>query len=88
MPLYELTAIARKKDCKAIILSGAIEPSDQLLTEDLPALVKDSLIPVLVGGLSSVYACDAINDAGAESLGRDINHGLQRLAKIISDFES
>jgi len=86
MPLNELVAVARKKDCKAILLSGAIEPPRQLLSDDLPALVKEIQIPVLIGGLSSVYSCDAINRAGAEALGRDIDHGLRRLAEIFSDL--
>jgi len=88
MPLNELAPVARKKDCEAIVLSGAIEPQGQLLKDDLPALVNEISIPVLIGGLSSVYACDAINHAGAESLGRDIDHGLQRLAQILSDSVS
>jgi DNA-binding transcriptional MerR regulator/methylmalonyl-CoA mutase cobalamin-binding subunit len=87
MPLNELAAVARKKDCSAILLSGAIEPSNKLLADDLPALVNETQIPVLIGGLSSVYSCDAINRAGAESLGRDIEHGLRRLEEIISDFD-
>jgi cobalamin-dependent methionine synthase I len=85
-PLNELVAVARKKDCKAILLSGAIEPSRRLLSDDLPALVMEIQIPVLIGGLSSVYSCDAINRAGAEALGRDIDHGLRRLAEIFSDL--
>ena len=88
MPLNELSAVARKMDCMAIVLSGAIELSQRLLIEELPELVKASGIPVLVGGLSSVYSCDAIDHAGAESLGRDIDHGLQRLAQILSDSVS
>jgi len=84
MPLNELATVARKKECVAILLSGAIEPSMQLLTVDLPALVADAMMPVLIGGLSSVYSCDAIDRAGAEALGRDINHGLQRLKEILS----
>ena len=85
MPLNELAAVALKKNCSAILLSGAIEPSKQMLTVDLPALVAEAMVPVLVGGLSSVYSCDAINRAGAEALGRDINHGLGRLEAILSD---
>jgi DNA-binding transcriptional MerR regulator len=85
IPLNELATVARKKNCRAILLSGAIEPSRQLLTVDLPALVAETMIPVLVGGLSSVYGCDAINRAGAEALGRDINHGLERLEAILSE---
>lgn len=84
MPLGELASIARKKRCAAILLSGAIEPSKEMLTEALPRLVARSAAPVLIGGLSSVYACDAINRAGAEALGRDIEHGLHRLDEVLS----
>jgi DNA-binding transcriptional MerR regulator/methylmalonyl-CoA mutase cobalamin-binding subunit len=82
MPLDELAPVARKKGVAAIVLSGAIEPSKETLTRGMPRLVAAKAAPVLVGGLSSVYACDAINRAGAEALGRDIQHGLQRLAEV------
>jgi DNA-binding transcriptional MerR regulator/methylmalonyl-CoA mutase cobalamin-binding subunit len=84
MPLAELARVAQKKNCSAIVLSGAIEPSLATLSADLPDLVKDAGVPVMVGGLSSVYSCDAINKAGAEALGRDLEHGLQRVAEILS----
>ncbi|MCU0990931.1 MAG: hypothetical protein MUE63_15520 [Xanthomonadales bacterium] len=84
MPLSELWSVARKKHCAAIVLSGAIEPSKETLTRGLPELVTRSPVPVLVGGLASVYACDAIGRAGAEALGRDIEHGLQRLGQVLS----
>jgi DNA-binding transcriptional MerR regulator/methylmalonyl-CoA mutase cobalamin-binding subunit len=84
MPLDELGYVAKKKHCSAILLSGAIEPSDKTLSKDLPKLVSTAGMPVLVGGLSSVYACDAINRAGAEALGRDVEHGLSRIGEILS----
>jgi DNA-binding transcriptional MerR regulator len=83
MPLEPLAAIARKKDCSAILLAGAIEPSKEVLENDLPDLVAKRVVPVMVGGLSSVYACDEITKAGAEPLGRDIEHGLQRIGEIL-----
>ena len=85
MPLGELAAVAQKKHCSAIMLSGAMEPAPTTLEHDLPALVEACGIPVLVGGLSSVYACNAINRSGAEALGRDIDHGLARLGEILSN---
>jgi DNA-binding transcriptional MerR regulator/methylmalonyl-CoA mutase cobalamin-binding subunit len=84
MPLDELAAVASKKQCDAVVLSGAIEPSKETLAHDLPELVENCPAPILIGGLSSVYACDAINRAGAEALGRDIDHGLRRLAETLS----
>ena len=84
MPLRDLSVVASKKGCAAIVLSGAIEPSKKTLDQELPDLVDVSVAPVLIGGLSSVYACDAIGRAGAEALGRDIEHGLQRLAEVLA----
>jgi len=84
MPLHELGIVAKMKHCSAILLSGAIEPSERTLNKALPALVKEAKIPVLVGGLSSVYACDAINRTGAEALGRDIKHGLERIKELLA----
>lgn len=82
MPLHELAFVAAMKQCDAILLSGAIEPSTETLTEALPALTRSTGVPVLVGGLSSIYCCEAINRAGAEALGRDIDHGLKRIDEI------
>ena len=85
MPLAELGPVARQKNCAAIMLSGVMELSERTVGKDLPALVNSVAIPVLVGGLSSVYSCDSIGRAGAEALGRDIEHGLQRLAEILGE---
>jgi DNA-binding transcriptional MerR regulator len=84
MPLDDLAPVARSKGCAAIVLSGAIEPAKETLNRNLPRLVAANKAPVLIGGLSSVYACDAITRAGAEALGRDIEHGLQRLAEVLA----
>ena len=65
MPLEELATVAKKKNCGAIIVCGAIEPNNQVVNVELPRLVKDSGVPVMVGGLASVYRSDAIDKAGA-----------------------
>ena len=84
MPLEYLAKVARAKRCVAIVLSGAIEPTAGVLSASLPDLVAAVDIPVLVGGLASVYACDAITRSGAEPLGRDIDHGLRRLEEVLA----
>jgi len=84
MPLQELAFVASKAQCDAIVLSGAIEPSTGTLTKDLPSLVGAVDIPVFVGGPASVFACDAINKAGAEALGQDMEHGLRRLKERLA----
>ena len=81
-PLNQLAAIACSRKCRAIVLSGAIEPSQTILTVDLPALVKDSPVPVLIGGPGSVNIRDEINRSGAEALGTDIDGGVKRLKAL------
>lgn len=85
MPLEYLPQVAGSKHCSAIVLSGAVEPSARVLTDGLPDLVRATPIPVFVGGLASVYGCDAITKAGAEPLGRDIDHGLRRIDEVLSE---
>ena len=84
MPLADLESVSRQKKPSAIVLAGAIEPSRRTLNDELPKLVSKVSVPVTVGGLSSVYACDAIDKAGAVALGRDIDIGLQRLSELLS----
>jgi len=84
MPLDELVPVARKQQCAAIILAGAIEPPKETFSCDLARLVKESAVPVLVGGVASVNCCNSINRSGAEALGRDIEHGLQRLDELLT----
>ena len=83
MPLEELAEVAKKSNCNAIVLSGAIEPTQKTLGKNLPDLVQQSSVPVFIGGQSSVLACDAINNSGAEALGVEIEHGLKRLKELV-----
>jgi len=79
MPLQELARVAAKTKANAIVLSGAIEPTKNIVNRDLPALVSSVSIPVFVGGQASVYAVDAIKKSGAVALGQDMDLGLRRL---------
>jgi DNA-binding transcriptional MerR regulator/methylmalonyl-CoA mutase cobalamin-binding subunit len=79
MPLDELALVADKTQCDAIILSGAIQPDETVLRQDLPQIVKNVSIPVFVGGQVSVFAADEIHKSGAEALGQDMERSLRRL---------
>ena len=81
MPMEDLPFVAERAHCRAIVLSGAIQPDEDVLARALPDLVAKSKVPVYVGGLASVLACDAINKTGAEALGQDMDLGLRRLAE-------
>jgi len=79
MPMQELVRVAAKTESDAIVLSGAVQPEETVLKQDLPQLVKAVSIPVFVGGRASVFAADAIGKTGAETLGQDMELGLRRL---------
>jgi len=78
-PLQELARVAVKTESDAIVLSGAVQPAEAVLSRSLPELVKAVSIPVFVGGQASVLAAGAIGKAGAEALGQDMELGLKRL---------
>jgi DNA-binding transcriptional MerR regulator/methylmalonyl-CoA mutase cobalamin-binding subunit len=84
MPLAELGYAARSSQADAIVLSGSIEPEAKRLDIELPRLVLEAGVPVLVGGLASVRERDAIVAAGAVPLGTDIGAGLRHLRDTLA----
>jgi len=83
-PLQELVRVADKTKSDAIVLSGAVQPAEAVLSQDLPKLVEAVSIPVFVGGQASVLAADAIGKAGADALGQDMELGLKRLSTLLA----
>jgi len=79
MPMQELARVAGKTKSDAIVLSGAVQPAETVLSQDLLQLVNAVSIPVFVGGQASVFAADVIGKTGAEALGQDMELGLRRL---------
>lgn len=80
MPLHELAQVAKKTRADAIVLSGSINPERKTFAAELANLTASCKIPVFIGGQASVFACDAIDKAGAIALGNDLELGLQRIA--------
>lgn len=83
MPLEELPAAGAKTQSDAILLSGLLELPPAILRRKLPELVKNSELPVLLGGRSSVVCFDALKRVGVEPLGSDIETGLRRLTELV-----
>lgn len=83
MPLDELAGAAERTKCQAIVLSGLLEVSTDLLKRELPALAKASSVPVFMGGRASVRSLDAVRRSGVEPLGADVDTGLKRLQQHI-----
>jgi DNA-binding transcriptional MerR regulator/methylmalonyl-CoA mutase cobalamin-binding subunit len=87
MPLEQLSYVARRAQAQGIVLSGSIEPGSKLFSDELPALVREAAIPVIVGGQTSVRHRDELVSAGATPLGVDIGTGLRLLQSLIPTLE-
>lgn len=83
MPLDKLVDVVQKTGCKAIVLSGILQPGSETLNHALPALTRQSPVPVFLGGHASVQVHDALKRAGVEMLGTDLNSGLQKLRNAV-----
>lgn len=83
MPLDELPAAARKTGCEAIVLSGLVAPTLDILDQQLPKLTSEVEVPVFLGGRVSVLAHDALLKAGIHTLGTNLQTGLQRVHQAV-----
>ena len=83
MPLEELPAAVRKTGCKALVLSGVIEPKENVIKEQLPRLVGELSIPVFVGGPVTATSFDVLKKSGVQLIGSDIETGLRQISKSL-----
>jgi DNA-binding transcriptional MerR regulator/methylmalonyl-CoA mutase cobalamin-binding subunit len=82
MPLRELVFSAKRAACDAIVISASIDPSEHLLKQELPRLVKTSPYPVFIGGQTSIRHADLIKRAGAHAIGTEIRGSIRRMDEI------
>jgi DNA-binding transcriptional MerR regulator len=88
MPLAELPLVVERTKCDAIVLSGSIKPSPELLAEQLPELVKRVAVPVFVGGTTATNYADEITRTGARSVGSDLTLGLRDIDRVLGAFDN
>lgn len=84
VPLAELAYATHRSQAGAIVLSGSIEPGLEQFEQDLSRLVRESSVPVFIGGQTSVRRRDAIVAAGAVPLGSDIAAGLGHIGAALA----
>ena len=84
MPIEDLSQVAEKSACSAIVLSGTVQPAPDVFSNQLPALVASSKVPVFIGGPCSMAASSIIERAGAIICGADIEIGIARIDKILA----
>ncbi len=83
MPLAELPIVVQRTGAEAVVLSGSIDLAAEVLTNDLPALVRALRVPVFVGGGSATTHAAAIDAAGALVAGESLLQGIQHIAAVL-----
>ncbi|MEO7742948.1 MAG: MerR family transcriptional regulator [Usitatibacter sp.] len=76
-PFEEIAIAARRSACEGVVVSHSIDPAPGTLERRLAALVRESRVPVFVGGASSTRHRPAICAAGAIPLGAEIEQGVR-----------
>lgn len=83
MPLGELPAAIKKTGSDALVLSGVVEPEENIINEQLPRLVKGLSVPVFLGGAAAAGSFDALRKSGIHLIGTDIQAGLKQISKYL-----
>jgi DNA-binding transcriptional MerR regulator len=82
-PLEQLPTVLQQQSCAGIVLSGSARPSRGLLESELSELVKNSDVPVFIGGKTAAKHQKKIEAAGAISLGETISAGLKSINLLL-----
>jgi DNA-binding transcriptional MerR regulator len=82
-PLPEVALARRNSGCDAVVVSASVEPAAGFLDQALPAVVRDSGVPVFVGGAAAVHHRRAVAAAGAIALGVDLEDGVRLIAATL-----
>jgi methanogenic corrinoid protein MtbC1 len=88
MPLEELPIVVSRTNCEAIVLSGSVKPSEDVLTQSLPELVRRAGVPVFIGGNTASRFKEEIAAAGAISVGNDLVLGLRDIDSALNRFSA
>ena len=86
-PLAEMAAAQRRSSADGIVISSSVEPTPEMLGSDLPALVASAVVPVFVGGATSVHHRQAVVAAGAIPIGVELENGVRVLINTLSSRE-
>ncbi|MGB7450563.1 MAG: MerR family transcriptional regulator [Lysobacterales bacterium] len=81
MPLEEYPDAIKKTGSDALVLSGTIEPGDEVIRVLLPRLVKKLSVPVFLGGNIVASSFDELKKSGVLLIGSDIDMGIKQIKK-------
>ena len=83
MPLDELPITAKHCQANAVVLSGSVAPSKQLIKHELPTLCTKVNVPVFIGGTIATSHTKILAATGAAPISGSINAGLQTIGKYL-----
>ena len=84
MPLDEFPDAIKKTESDALVLSGTIEPGDEVISRSLPRLVGKLNVPVFVGGNVVASNFDDLKKTGVLLIGTDIDMGIKQIKKRLN----
>lgn len=84
MPLDEFPDAVKKTASDALVLSGTIEPGDEVISRFLPRLVEKLDVPVFVGGNVVASNFDDLKKSGVLLIGTDIDMGIKQIKKRLN----
>jgi methanogenic corrinoid protein MtbC1 len=82
-PLREIIEPVGRTQAQAVLLSSSVHPLPSVLEEDLPQLVQAVSVPVFIGGDTAIGFRDAIVNAGAHPVGKDIQAAIKRMDELL-----
>ena len=88
MPLEELPAAVSKTNSAALILSGVIEPEQDVIAEQLPWLVRQLSVPVFIGGGIAARNFDTLKKSGVHLIGQDIDMAIKQINKTLKSVHT
>ena len=83
MPLEDLPAAVSKTNSAALILSGVLEPEQDVIEEQLPWLVRQLSVPVFIGGSIAARNFDTLKKSGVHLIGQDIDMAIKQIDKTL-----
>ncbi len=83
LPLSQIPPVLAQRRCEAVILSGSAPLAPSLLAADLPRLVQNVDVPVLIGGELAVRHGQAIERAGAIVAGEGLSETLRQVSECL-----
>jgi len=85
MPLEEFPDAVKKTGSDALVLSGTIEPRNEIVKTSLPRLVEKLKVPVFLGGNVVASNFDDLKRSGVLLIGTDIDMGIKQIKRRL-DF--